>query len=147
MKYSPTDIMRQFLFVREAGPNRGLRVEAIQKWCGGVAGASWCCYLATMVLDICFQGASPIPRLGAVQDVYDLARKNGWVVTDPQKDDIYIFVNDADHAHHIGFITDIPKNGIAGNTSEDGKSSNGDRVAEHGISFGPHTKFIRYPKN
>jgi len=56
MKYSPTDIARQYLFVREASQNKGQRVEAIQKWSGGDAGQSWCCYFVTMVLDICFQG-------------------------------------------------------------------------------------------
>lgn len=145
MKYSPTDIARQFLFVREATPNRGLRVEAIQKWCGGLPGASWCCYFVTMILDICFEGKAPIPRLGACQQVYDLAKTNGWMVDVPQKDDIFIYINDADHAHHIGFITDTAE-GIAGNTSADGKSSNGDRVAEHGIAAGSHVRYIRYPK-
>lgn len=145
MKYSATDIARQFLFVREAGPNHGQRVEAIQKWSGGQPGDSWCCEGATMVLDICFEGKSPIPRLQAVQAVYNLAKQNGWMVTDPQKDDIFIYVNDADHAHHIGFVTD-PGQGIAFNTSADGKSSNGDRCAEHAISAGPHVKYIRYPK-
>lgn len=144
MRYSPTDISRQFLFVREAGPNRGQRVEAIQKWSGGQSGDSWCCQFTTMVLDICFDGKSPIPRLGACQQVYDLAKKEGWMVDVPTKDDIFIYVNDDDHAHHIGFVTE-PGDGIAGNTSADGKSSNGDRVAEHGISSGSHVKYIRYP--
>jgi hypothetical protein len=148
MKYLPTDIARQFLFVREAGANTGQRVEAIQKWCGGKAGESWCCYSATMVLDICFQGISPIPRLGAVQDVYNLAKKNRWLVDKPKKDDIFIYVNDEDHAHHIGFVTiDGGKTGIAGNTSPDGKSSNGNGWYEHGISSDPkHVKYIRFPK-
>ena len=145
IKYSPTEIARQFLYVREAGANKGQRVEAIQKWGGGVPGDSWCCWFATMDLDICFQGNSPIPRTGRVQDVYDLAKKNGWLVTNPQKDDLFIYVNDADHAHHIGFVTD-PGQGIAANTSADGKSSNGDGVHEHSISAGPHVKYIRYPR-
>jgi hypothetical protein len=145
MKYSPTDISRQFLFVREAGQNKGQRVEAIQHWSGGIAGASWCAYFATMILDICFEGNAPIPRQGAVQGIYDLAKQKGWMVIDPQKDDIFIYVNDVDHAHHIGFITENG-NGIAGNTSSDGKSSNGDGVYEHQISVGPHVKYIRYPK-
>ena len=148
MKYSPTEIARQFLFVRESGANTGQRVEAIQKWCGGLAGQSWCCYLATMVLDICFEGKSPIPRLGACQDVYDLAKKNNWLTNKPLKDDVFIYVNDADHAHHIGIITvDGGGIGIAGNTSEDGTSSNGDRVAEHSLTTNyAHIKFIRIPK-
>lgn len=147
MKYSPTDIARQYLFVREAAPNKGQRVEGIQKWSGGLAGQSWCCYFATMVLDICFQGNSPIPRLGACQDVYNLAKQKGWLVNVPQKDDIFLYVNEQDHAHHIGFITDEKGNGIAGNTSADGTSSNGDRVAEHAlIRNQARIKYVRFPR-
>lgn len=146
MKFSPTDISRQFLFIREAGSNKGQRVEAIQHWAGGSAGQSWCAYFATMVLDICFQGTAPIPRLGTVQDIYDLAKEEKWLVAIPQKDDIFIYVNEVDHAHHIGFVTDIGS-GIAGNTSQDGKSSNGDRVAEHTINDNSKlVKYIRYPR-
>lgn len=146
MKYSPTDIARQFLFVREAGQNKGLRVEAVQHWSGGQSGDSWCCEFATMILDICFQGNAPIPRLQACQVVYDLAKAKGWLVTVPVKDDLFLYVNDQDHAHHIGFITENG-NGIAGNTSSDGTSSNGDGVYEHQISTNPaHVKYIHYPR-
>lgn len=148
MKYNVTDIARLFLYVREAGANMGQKVEAIQKWCGGEKGQSWCCYYATMVLDIFFQGKSPIPRLGACQDVYDLAKKNGWLTTTPLKDDIFLYVDSNDHAHHIGIITvDGGGVGIAGNTSEDGTSSNGDRVAEHAITTNPaKIKYVHYPR-
>jgi hypothetical protein len=148
MKYNPVDISRQFLFVREAGANTGQRVEAIQKWNGGKSGESWCCYFATMVLDICFQGAAPIPRLGACQNVYDLAKKNNWLVTTPSAGDIFLYVDSNDHAHHIGIITvDGGGIGIAGNTSEDGTSSNGDRVAEHSITTNPtKIKYVHYPR-
>ena len=147
MKYSPTDISRQYLFVREADANKGQRVEAVQRWSGGNPGDSWCCEFATMVLDICFEGKAPIPRLQACQDVYDLAKKNNWLVENPMKDDIFLYINDNDHAHHIGFITDGYQTGIAGNTSSDGKSSNGDGVYEHGISGNPaHVKYVRFPR-
>lgn len=149
MKYSPTDIARQFLFIREAATqNTGLRVEAIQHWSAGNKGDSWCCEFATMILDICFQGNSPIPRLQACQDVYNLANTKGWITTTPVKDDLFLYVNSDNHAHHIGIITqDGGAIGIAGNTSEDGTSSNGDRVAEHTISTNPTTvKYIHYPR-
>lgn len=148
MKYNPTSIARQFLFVREAGQNTGQRVEAIQKWSGGEAGQSWCCYFVTMVLDICFEGQSPIPRLGACQSVYDLAIKNNWVTTTPVKDDLFLFVDENNHAHHIGIVSvDGGKIGIAGNTSEDGTSSNGDRVAERSVSTNPtKVKYVHYPR-
>lgn len=144
--YSPTDIARQFRFVREVPVNKGLRVEAIQHWSAGQSGDSWCCEFATMILDICFQGNSPIPRLQAVQDVYDLAKQNNWLTDNPMKDDLYIFVNDQDHAHHIGILTGQGI-GIAGNTSADGTSSNGDRVAEHGLNVSTQfIKYIHYPR-
>jgi hypothetical protein len=153
MKTTVIDIARWFLFVREAGQNKGNRVEAIQQWGGGDAGQSWCCWFVTMVLDIFFQGNAPIPRLGRVQDVYDLAKKNNWLVDKPQPGDIFMYIDDNDHAHHIGFITVVTEtatgldtDGIAGNTSADGTSSNGDRVAEHGISTNPkRVKYVRYP--
>ncbi len=148
MNYSPVDIARQYLFVREAGPNTGLRVEAIQHWSNGSTGDSWCCEFVTMVLDICFQGDAPVPRLGACQDVYDMAKQKGWLTDSPLAGDLYLFVNGDDHAHHIGIVTaDGAETGIAGNTSADGTSSNGDRVAEHQISTNPATvKYVQYPR-
>lgn len=142
--YVPMAVARMFEFVREAGGNnRGLRVEAIQHWGGGSPGDSWCMWFATMVLDLCYQGASPIPRQGNCQAVWDLAQKNGWVVTDPMQNDLYFYVTDQGHAHHVGIVTATqPLTGISGNTSEDGTSDNGDRVAEHAIKA---THFVRVP--
>jgi hypothetical protein len=135
---------RRFLFVREAGANAGQRVEAIQRWCGGMKGDSWCCYFATMVLDIVFQGQSPVPRNGVCQNVYELAKQKGWVTNTPHVGDFYLYVNEADHAHHIGFVTGVnPLTGISGNTSSDGTSNNGDGVHEHAISA--HV-FIHYDR-
>lgn len=149
MKYSPTEIARQYLPLREAAiQNTGQRVEAIQKWGGGSKGQSWCCYFATMILDICFEFNAPIPRLGACQDVYNMAKQKEWLTTNPVVNDIFLYVNDADHAHHIGIVTqDGGGIGIAGNTSEDGKSSNGNGVYEHAlITNRDHIKFVSYPR-
>lgn len=144
------DIARLFLFVREAAPNRGQRVEAIQRWCGGAPGESWCCYFATMVLDLKYQGAAPIPRCGACQTVYDIAVKNGWIVTDdPQEEDVILRVTDG-RAHHIylatGQNTPATLGTISGNTSESGLSVNGDRVAEHDVPRSPELVVVRYPR-
>lgn len=144
--YSPTDIARQFSFVREASQNKGLMVEAIQHWSNGLAGQSWCAYFILFVFDICFGGKNlnPLARSGAVQVIYAQAKKNGWMTDNPQKDDLYIYVNDAGRAHHIGILTGINV-GIAGNTSEDGTSSNGTGVFEHGLITNPkHIKYIHY---
>lgn len=148
MKYSPIEIARQFLPLREASiQNTGQRVEAVQKWGGGSKGESWCCYFATMVLDICFEFNSPIPRLGACQDVYNMAKAKGWLTDKPVVNNLFLYVNDQDHAHHIGIVTkDGGGEGIAGNTSEDGKSSNGNGVYEHALITNPnHIKFVAFP--
>ncbi len=150
---TPTTVIvlaRQFLFVREAqtlGQNRGQRVEAIQRWSGGVPGDSWCAQFATMVLDIAYQGKSPILRTGSCQEIYDLAKKNRWVRAVPSVGDLYLYVNEAGHAHHVGIASGVnPLVGIAGNTSRDGKSSNGDGVYEHEITkpINGEIVFVRY---
>jgi hypothetical protein len=129
------ELSRKFTFVREAGQNHGKRVEAIQRWCGGQPGESWCCYFITMLLDIWFGGNSPIPRLGACEDVHQLAIQHGWMVTDPAPGDLFFYLTDTGHAHHIGLVTTTgPLMGLAGNTSADGASVDGDGVYEHQIS-------------
>lgn len=146
------DIARLFLFIREreGAQNEGLRVEAIQKWSGGRKGDSWCCYMLCVWLDLFYQGQLPAPlkRTGVCQDVYDVAKAQGWVAELPHVGDIYLYVNEVDHAHHIGLVTDVTADGfrgISGNTSEDGLSSNGDRVAERQLKLKPTTKFVRLP--
>ena len=146
--YSPTDEARRWRFVREVPQNKGLMVEAIQHWSGGQPGDSWCAYFVLVILDICFQGKdlNPIKRSGAVQDIYEQAKANGWMTDHPMKDDLFIYVDDNNHAHHIGIFTE-GGNGIAGNTSPDGLSSNGAGVFEHQLISNPaHIKFIHYPR-
>jgi hypothetical protein len=137
-------IARLFLFVREAGKNAGQRVEAIQRWCGGMPGDSWCAYYVSMVLDLAFGGKAPIPRTGVCQKMYDQAKTEGWVASQPAVGDLFLYVNAGDHAHHVGIVTGVnPLVGIAGNTSADGKSNNGDRVAERPVAS---DVFIHYPR-
>lgn len=137
---------RLFLFVREAGANMGQRVEAIQRWCGGQPRDAWCAYFATMVLDIAFAGKAPIPRNGVCQSIYDLAQQEGWVTQTPATGDLFLYVTADNHAHHVGIVTRVDGTtvyGIAGNTSADGRSNNGDRVAEHAV---PADVFVAYPR-
>lgn len=139
------DIARLFLFVREAAANAGQRVEAIQRWCGGSAGESWCCYFVTMVLDIEYQGNAPISRQGVCQDVFNLAFKKGWIIGQPEVGCLVISVDENGHAHHIAICTATdPLTTIAGNTSPDGLSSNGTGVFEHPISKTGKV-FVRVP--
>lgn len=138
-------IARLFLFVREAqstGQNRGLRVEAIQHWSAGQFGDSWCAEFVWFVLDIVYHGNAPIPRTGSTQALLDYARQQNWIVDASAVGDLYFYLNDAGLPHHVGIVTSInPLIGIAGNTSADGTSANGDRVAEHAITA--HT-FVHY---
>lgn len=154
MSGDPIAIARLFGFVREAqsiGQNRGLRVEAIQRWSKGQTGDSWCAEFATMVLDLCFQGDAPIPRGGSCQAIYDLAKAKGWVSNVPAPGDLFLYVNDADHAHHVGIYTGQDGSGapvgIAGNTDALGVSSNGDRVAEHALHpASGRIVYVAYPR-
>lgn len=145
-------IARLFLFVREAvSQNNGQRVNAIQMWSGGkdALATSWCCWFATMCLDLAFQGKSPIERQGVVADVYALAVQNNWLTNDPQSGDLFVYLDASGHPHHIGFYVqggvDAPQ-GIAGNTDESGTSTNGDRVAEHPLHTAGTIHYIAYPR-
>ncbi len=153
--FDPVDVARQFLYVREAqaqGQNRGLRVEGIQHWAMGTFGDSWCDEFAVgFVLDICFQGDSPFPRQSDVEDSTEATRayaeQQGWLTDAPAVGDLVLSLDPATgRAHHVGIVTVLdPLTSIAGNTSEDGVSSNGDRVAEHVISASNKT-FVHYPR-
>ena len=142
-------IARKFLFVREVGgQNKGRWVGAFQSLCDGRPGDSWCCYFVSVVLAIVFGGFmhSPIGCHGRVQDVYELAKREGWLTDVAAPGDLFLYVNAQDHAHHIGFVTyagPFAIGGIAGNTSEDGLSDNGTGVFEHRVY--PQA-FIHYPR-
>lgn len=150
---SPVEIARLFLHVREAGQNQGLRVEAIQKWSGGKKGDSWCAQFATMVLDLAFKGEAPIPRNGSCDVILKLAQQKGWDSEKPDVNDLYLVLRSATDACHVGFVTSTEKwserilGTISGNTSADGLSDNGDRVAERDVKYAPgRVVFIKYPR-
>ena len=149
--YNPVDIARQFRFVRELPNNHGQRVEAIQRWCGGHPGDSWCAYFAALVLDICYQGASGIPRTGSCDIMLSVAKGNNWVVEKPAPNDLYFRVkeDERDDAHHVGFVTGVSDDyitQISGNTSKDGRSNNGDGVYETKIPRADNLVFVRIPE-
>lgn len=147
----------KYRYVRESTQNNGRRVNGIQTWRGGkdATGKSWCCYFVMMVLDICFQGESPFGDdaevMGSTNAALSFARDKGWVVGWPQPGDLVFSVHPPGHAepgkaHHIAICTaSAPLATIAGNTSGDGRSSNGDRVAEHEVS-GDNKVFVAYPR-
>ena len=149
------DVARLFLFVREAvSQNNGQRVNSIQMWSGGkdALGTSWCMWFATMCLDLAFQGQSPIERQGGCEAVHQLAKDKGWLTDSPSVGDLFLRLHpDTGLAHHTGFVVTVNGDGsygtIAGNTSSDGVSSEGDRVAEHTITPVAGTiTFVAYPR-
>lgn len=144
-------LARKLKYVREAGPNSGLRVNAIQRWCGGKDNESWCAYFATMILDIVYQGKSPIPRTGSCDTILRLAKKNDWLTIKPSPGDLYLLLNSEDDAHHCGIVvrpagaTAIRE--ISGNTNVDG-SSNGIGVFERERTWAPgKIIFCHYPRS
>jgi cell wall-associated NlpC family hydrolase len=157
----PVTVARQFKYVREAGANRGLRVEAVQHWSGGEPGESWCDDFAIgWVLDICFQGDSPFPRErdidGSTVAALAYARAQGWIVDAPAPGDLVFSVHPDGTPHHVALYTgQVAPDGstvpddqlvtIAGNTDDTGTSSNGDRVAEHPVSRAGKV-FVHYPR-
>lgn len=147
--YEPVPIARQFKFVRETlGANRGVFVEAIQRIGDGKPGDSWCMDLASLVLWICYQGPAPLPRTGSCAVAYEVAKQNGWIVETPQIGDLFFRVDETGHAHHVGFVTQVYPDRVgtfAGNTSEDGLSSNGTGAFEHDQKYSPSLKFVRLP--
>ena len=151
MPASLTAVARHLLFVREAtGPNRGAWVEFFQRFSGGVPGDSWCADFVSFVLDVAYHGKAPIVKTGSTQVMLSHARAAGWVVDTPQIDDLYFFVHPDGTPHHVGIVTLVGAPGqtavlgIAGNTSEDGTSSNGTGVFEHRIVVA-NVVFVRLP--
>lgn len=157
MTLDPVVEAGKYKYVRESSQNNGRRVNGIQTWRGGkdAVGKSWCCYFVMMILDICFQGESPFgddPEvMGSTNAALDYARKKEWIVDWPLPGDLIFSVHPEGHpeegkAHHVAICSNgKPLKALAGNTSEDGKSSNGDRVADHEIS--PENKvFVSYPR-
>jgi hypothetical protein len=146
------EIARLFKGLLEVGANSGRRVNAIQTWGGGADGDSWCCYWATLVLDLFFHFKSPIPCGGVVHTVYMQCKDSGWLIPTPEPGCLFFYVDDAGHAHHIGFVTvaiitggGYTVSGIAGNTDEQGLSSNGTGCFEHELHAGPHIRYARVP--
>jgi hypothetical protein len=138
-------VAKRFDFVRETlGPNRGAFVQKFQRENGGSVGESWCADFLCFVLDIAFDGMIPIKRSPACATILDEARMLGLEVLTPAVDDLYFYLNDVGHAHHCGIVTSIdPLSGIAGNTSSDGRSSDGVGVFDHAI--GGRLAFVRLP--
>lgn len=146
---SLTTIARRLNYIRETqGPNRGFWVFWLQNFTGGIEGDSWCSDFASMVCHIAYKANPPLKRSGSSHARLTEARAKGLVVSMPKIDCLYFFIDDNGHAHHEGIVTlTTPLTGIAGNTSEDGLSSNGTGVFEHTLNVEPrHVIFVELPQ-
>lgn len=148
MTGSLTAIARRFAFVRETqGPNVGFWVSKFQRETDNTDGQSWCASFVSFILDVAYKGDSPLKRSGSTQVMLADAKNKHFVTKDPFVDCLFFYVNAVGVPHHIGIVTGInPLIGIAGNTSEDGKSSNGTGVFEHVISES-NIVFVRLPND
>ena len=132
---------RSFLHVRETGPNVGEpEILGWQTRLGCEPGDSYCaCFTCCMVRDI--DPGNPLKLSASALHLYSnnpaLQIKS---LDDLQPGDIVVW----DHGSgkgHVAIATATTKvmgkllyfSAIAGNTSADGKSANGDRVAEHDV--------------
>jgi hypothetical protein len=148
MTASLSAVARHLNFVRETGgPNRGAWVSMFQRFSGGQDGEAWCSDFVSFVEDIAYWGRSPLRRTGSSDAKLNDARYKGFIVAAPKVDDLYFFITDAGHAHHVGIVTAVsPLAGIAGNTSPDGTSPEGTGVFEHALTVDPkHVVFVRLP--
>lgn len=169
MIHDPVLVMRMHLHLREAGgQNMGARVNGVQLWGLGEKGQSWCCYLAIgKALDIAFQGQSPFPRTqeinGSTGSALAYAKEQNWVcsIDELEPGDLVFSVHPDGTPHHIAMYTgglEVATSSydgvaagpdeivvIAGNTSEDGISSNGDRVAERPVPKAGKVG-VKYPR-
>lgn len=136
---TPVIIARGLTYLRELPGNRGRRVNAVQMWTGGETALNlpWCASWLWLVLDIHYQGNPPLVRSASTDDILKQARRERWLMPSPVAGDLFLRLNSPTDAHHVGLVTEVDLTasqryfqGIAGNTSEDGVSSNGDRVAE-----------------
>lgn len=164
MRASLSVVAKRLDFVHETqGQNRGAWVEFLQRFCKGQPGDSWCAYFVTFVLDVACFGKSPLIRSGSCSVLLNDARRLRYIVAVPQVDDLFFFITPEGHAHHVGIVTavvepfidvsgaepvQVPRRvfGIAGNTSSDGRSSNGDGVHDHELLIASNLiVFVRLP--
>lgn len=149
---STEDILRiahDWDFVREVGgQNAGIWVNVVQKVTGNTTGDSWCASWVSLILGIAFKGKSPLPRSASCDVLLEAARAQGWLTDTPSVGDLYLRLLSQTDAHHVGILVSVdPLVGISGNTSHDGTSSNGDRVAEHELHPKPGTIiYVHYPR-
>ena len=164
-------VARRFDFVRESAPNDGVWVSWFLRHTGNKPGEAWCASFVSVVLSIAYRGQSPLKPTAGCKEMLAEATAKGFAVVGapaiaareatetepavaavpagapvPQEDDIFFYMKDG-LPHHVGIVTRVHGGavvGIAGNTSQDGASSNGTGVFEHDLAHVPMV-FVRVP--
>lgn len=140
-------LARRLNFIRETAPNDGAWVTFIQRFTHNAPGDSWCASFVSLLLDVAYRGRSPLAKSAACRVLLAEAARKGWIVTEPQVDDLFFYVKDG-VAHHVGICSGVePLVGIAGNTNETGESSNGTGVFEHELKTSSRIVFVRAPRS
>jgi hypothetical protein len=140
---------RRYLDVRETSTNAGPHIDDWLRAVGCNPGVSWC------AAAVCAWIAETDPKNTFHRSASALSlleRNLAIVINDPQPGDVVVWSHDpVKHLGHTGIITStINVDGklasivvIAGNTSADGQSRNGDRVAEHECSLDKVAGYLR----
>ena len=134
------EVARRFSFVREVGgANRGRWVQFIQRFTGNKPGESWCASFVSLVLNIVYFGNSPLKKSASCDVLLQQCREQGLIIPEPEPGCLVFSMASPNDAHHIAICTGADSNhpnldAIAGNTSRDGKSNNGDGVYEHDVT-------------
>lgn len=147
-------LARRYLFVREVGgQNKGVWVQLFQQYTDTHIGDSWCASYVSYILGLACAGYSnaPLPRTASCDVLLEYAKSEGICSDLPHVGDVFLLLNSSTDAHHTGFVSVVKSPSlittIAGNTSPDGKSSNGNGCYEHDLAVTTGTiLFVRYPR-
>ncbi len=119
---------RLLLPVREAGPNSGRFVEAIQASTGNTAGDPWCASTVYYVGRGMLGTAWPIPKSASCDVQLECYRTHGELHTTPMVGDQFFLMRTATDAVHTGLVEAVSGRAFStleGNTS--GGASPGSR--------------------
>lgn len=142
---------RSYLWVREKGPNTGPKIDDWLAALGLPPGNAWCAAAAcAWALEAAAATGTGIAFRRSARALGLLEKNPGLVVAAPAPGDLVVW----DHGQglgHVAVLTAVVSVGgavaalaaVAGNTSADGHSRNGDRVAEHAVAY-PDAKIAAY---
>lgn len=123
------------------GSNAGERVEAVQRWCGGKKGDSWCAELVYFIGSIvcALLGKEwPLPRTASCEELRKFAEEKGILHATEVQGDVYVLLDANGRAHHTGWVIEPgPLSFVerSGNTSDPSQPP-----SREGLGFYEHTR-------